>query len=217
MSKLNGDRKTDNPDNFDPVEKGVAINFGFPANYARIYQAQKNPDIWIKEIEEIDNEDKLNKVIEDYKFLRHNLGDIFPDNQLVLAGKDKKTVKAYILMKKVTAVPLTMENRDQYFAELDALLARVINFYIDHATANKYGETVSTIPDINQRNLVYGTIAGQSKPKLYCVDNYPSLTLGLEEFCEIISQNTNTESDRFPQVLQAYQRLNVLIQKQTKL
>jgi len=85
--------------NFEPFLKGKKVQPGELGGYASIFEAKKDPNIYIKEIDE----ENIQKVIDEYNFLKQNFGDFFPKNQLVIAGKNKDNARAYILMEKVNA------------------------------------------------------------------------------------------------------------------
>lgn len=194
--------------NFDPVEKGKAVDLLELVNYSRIFEARKNSNVFVKEIAGED----LEKVAREYKFLRADFGDLFPENQLVIAGKNRETARAYILMDKVEQVGLTKENEQNFFAGLDSMVASVVDYYATNLISDEAGQQTAQIPDIQTKNLIFGITAKNPDPRFYCVDNYPAIKLSRNDLLQIVSELVNSYYGRygFPKIRQALEGLSRL-------
>ncbi|MGC8775964.1 MAG: hypothetical protein ACP5QN_01460 [Minisyncoccia bacterium] len=167
-----------------PVEKGKKVQIKMPGGYSKLYEALKDSNIYIKEIDE----ENIDKIINEYKFIKENFSDLLPENQLVIAGENKDSAKAYILMQKVEHCPITRETYFNFASNLDNVLSRVIDFYIKNLKINPrqniyYGEIIDIIP----RNIIWGKTKDDKNPRIYLIDNYPSLKIKRNELLEIIS------------------------------
>jgi len=171
--------------NSEPFLKGKKVQTGEVGGYVSIFEAQKDPNIYIKEI----NEENIQKVIDEYNFLKKNFGDFFPKNQLVIGGENQDNARAYILMEKVNSESITKENKDIFFKYLFEFLEKIINFYIKNSSFNeKHNEIMGEIIDFYPRNLIFGKTKGDKHPRLYCIDNYPSLYISKKQLIEILSE-----------------------------
>jgi len=171
--------------NFEPFLKGKKVQPGELGGYASIFEAKKDPNIYIKEIDE----ENIQKVIDEYNFLKQNFGDFFPKNQLVIAGKNKDNARAYILMEKVNAETITKENKNIFLKSLFEFLEKIINFYIKNSSFDKNNNKVmGKVIDFYPRNLIFGKTKGDKQPRLYCIDNYPFLYINKKQLIEILSE-----------------------------
>jgi hypothetical protein len=197
----------ENFNDYFPVEKGKEFKFRMPGGYSKIFEARKNSNIYIKDVDE----ENINKVISEYKFIKKNFNDLLPENQLVIYGKDKNSSKACILMEKVHQEPI--KNYYEFVLNLDSILERIINFYIQNLNYDlKQKRFLVEIIDIFPRNIIWGKTSKDKKPRIYFIDNYPSLKLDLKGFFEAISMILNDfgiknpEKD-LPKTMQAIKKL----------
>ncbi|MDP3740931.1 MAG: hypothetical protein Q8R08_01225 [bacterium] len=192
--------------NYEPIEKGNEINLPEVA-HSRIFEAKRNPNILVKKIR-----GQLDEIEEDYKLGRDNFGDLFPDNQLVIAGKNREMAIAYILMSRVYEVALTPENGKVVLEQLDSIVAKIVGIYLANLATDQYGSRRGIAPDIYPKNMIFGKTAHSPEPRWYCVDNYPLLFPEPDSMRDMVNELIKDYSGfyNFPKITEIIDKLRHL-------
>lgn len=172
-----------------PFKKGSKLFEEEGGLNSEVYEVGNRPDFVGKRLkipEQLDSLPAIRKhVEEDLGSLKQYLGKSLPDFYITyvpyvkektlegLPENKAEAVSAYMFTKKVSKADVRASgDYFEYFRQLNDFLCNVCRMYLaTYDETKKWGVS----PDINRKNLCFGTTSEDHKARLYLIDLYPTV------------------------------------------